>query len=153
MLVFSLYKHSASAITGNFGPSGKGPVLGLWRGCWCPRRAGSGSHVRFRGRAARQQLSVHHRLRHQHLVFARIQALLLQHPLVDQRHHGEHQAADDGRHPGKVKGRVVIPKIIVEVSWKRKKVMLEPRHSNELVSLMTCLFPPWSAACVTHQIW
>lgn len=74
----------------------------------------------FGGWAARQQLPVHHRLRHQHLVFARIQALLLQHPLMDQRHHGEHQAADDGRHPGKVKGRVVILEIIIEVSWKRR---------------------------------
>lgn len=91
---------------------------------------GAVSHVCFRGWAAWQQLPVHHRLRAQHLVFARIQALLLQHPLVHQRHHGEHQAADDGRHPREVKGRVVIPKIIVEVSCKR---------SQSLVRLMSSL--------------
>lgn len=108
------------------------------------------SHVCLGGWAARQQLPVHHRLRHQHLVFARIQALLLEHPLVDQRHHGEHQAADDGRHAGKVKGRVVIPKIIIEVSWNRSEMKLEPRQANELINLMTCLFPPSSAAYVTH---
>ena len=70
----------------------------------------------FGGRTARQQLPVHHRLRDQHLVFARIQSLLLQHPLMDQRDDGEHQAADDGGDSGKIKGRIVIPKIIIEVS-------------------------------------
>lgn len=97
------------------GLAGTGERLLVSRG-----EPGAASHVCFGGWAARQQLPVHHRLRHQHLVFARIQALLLQHPLMDQRHHGEHQAADDGRHPGKVKGRVVILKIIIEVSWKRR---------------------------------
>lgn len=81
-------------------------------------RAGA-SDVCFGGRAARQQLAVHHRLGGQHLVLAGIQALLLQHPLVDQRDDGEHQAADDGGHSGEVKGRVVIPEIIIEVSWGR----------------------------------
>lgn len=73
-------------------------------------------YVCFRGWTAWQQLPVHHRLRGQHLVFARIQALLLQHPLMDQWDNREHQAADDGGDSSKIKGCVVIPKIIIEVS-------------------------------------
>lgn len=112
---FFLYKHSASAIIENYGPSRKGPVLGLQSGCWWCRRAAA-LHVCFGGRAARQQLPVHHRLRGQHLVFAGIQALLLQHPLMDQRDDGEHQTADDGGDSSKVKGCIIVPKIIIEVS-------------------------------------
>lgn len=82
------------------------------------------SHMCFGGRAAWQQLSIHHCLRGQHLVLARIQALLLQHPLVHQRDDGEHQATDDGRHSGEVKTRMVILKIIVEVSWKRRAMVV-----------------------------
>ena len=80
------------------------------------RQRVSALHVCFGGRRARQQLPVHHRLRDQHLVFAGVQALLLQHPLMDQRDDGEHQGADDGGDSSKIKGRVVILKIIIEVS-------------------------------------